>query len=216
MHHHSRNRLRGRSWRRQGNACKQRNSVSRARCVDPEDTRCLCGRREGFSLRGRCRNRHARSSGHLSGQVTLLVQVPQIAHFAVELLFSCTPGHYERPRKEAKSLCHLRALPFGRQALRRSVASATLLRFGPGSSFLVLPSVLCRVAEPRSMVEVFMMFQCQTVSARMRYTSRPEPSSALQSEISHTPFDRACSGARYARVEGLFYTEWSDRPCLAR
>jgi hypothetical protein len=84
MHHHSRNLLRGHSWRYQGNARKQRNFVSRARCVDPEDTGCLCGRREGFSLRRRCRNRHTRSNRHLSGQVALLVQIPQIADFAVD------------------------------------------------------------------------------------------------------------------------------------
>jgi hypothetical protein len=70
-------------------------------------------------------------------------------------------GYCERPRKEAKRSCHLRALPCGGVALRRSVAAATLPRFAPSSSFLVLSNVLCGAVKPRSMVEVSKIPQCE-------------------------------------------------------
>ncbi len=73
---------------------------------------------------------------------------------------------YERRRKEAKRLCHLRALPYGGQALQLLPAiPATLLRFGPGSSFLDLPNVLCEAAELRLIVKVLIMPPRQDVFA---------------------------------------------------
>jgi hypothetical protein len=65
----------------------------------------------------------------------------------------CDAGHYERPRKEAKRLCHVRALPCGGQTLRRSVELVTLPRSGRGAGFLFLPSAIFGAAELRSIVK---------------------------------------------------------------